>query len=364
MPLASSALVAALSIFAQSPQTQTATTTDTVEAPGLLDDWVLLPVIFYTPETRLGFGGMAVYTFDGPDNVGKRRSNMLFRAFYTLEKQTSFFIEPNLWMFDDFFALTGWYEWRNYPFKFFGIGNEPNFETPDVYTEKVFEAVPQATFRLMGSLRGGFNMHVLGGTLKDYPVDGLLVQNNAQGLDDTLLIGVGPTLNWDTRDSNFWPKAGTLINLDLTVFNKGLGSDFSFTRVTGDVRAYKELWLGHVLSAQGYFRLSDGNVPFIMLPRLGGTRRHRGWFEGSLRDQHVYLGQVEYRAPIYGRWGLVAFASLGQAMSRLGDISLSKAKGAVGTGVRFRLNDEGVNIRLDFAWGENFNFYFQVGEAF
>lgn len=364
------ALIAGAALLGAVPTSSTATTaTAAVEAQesSWLDDWVLLPIVFYTPETSLGFGGMVVYTFDAPGNSAGgtgRRSNLLFRAFYTLEKQTALYLEPNVWMAEDLVGITGWFEWRNYPFHFYGIGNDPDLDVFDLYTESVFEATPQVTLRVHEGLRAGLNLHLLGGTLKDYPSDGLLVAQGARGLDDLFLFGFGPTLSWDDRDSNFWPTAGSLVNLDLTIFNEALGSDFSFTRFTADLRTYKKLWKDHVLALQGYLRLSDGEVPFIMLPNLGGVRRHRGWYFGSLRDQHVYLAQLEYRAPIWWRFGLTAFVSAGQAVPQLDDISLQDIRAAVGGGLRFRLNDEGVNIRVDFAYGGRFEFYFQVGEAF
>lgn len=363
-------LVASLAVLGAAGGTETATAApsaaaEEVEAKSWLDDWVLLPIVFYTPETRLGFGGMVVYTFDGPGGGGEyRRSNLLFRAFYTLEKQTSLYLEPNVWMLEDRLAVTGWLEWRNYPFHYYGVGNEPDLDDFDVYTEVVFETTPRVTWRLSGDLRGGLNLHLIGGNVKDYPRDGLLVRDDARGLGPSLTWGFGPSLSWDSRDSNFWPSSGSLLNVDLTIFEEALGSDFSFLRFTADLRGYTTLWAGHVLAMQGLLQLTDGDPPFTLLPRLGGTRAHRGWYNGSLRDQHVYLAQLEYRAPLWWRFGATAFVSAGQALPELDAVNLGALTYAVGGGVRFRLNDEGVNVRIDFAYGGQFEFYFQVGEAF
>ena len=98
------------------------------------------------------------------------------------------------------------------------MGNDPDLDVLDDYTEQVFEAIPQVTFRLHGPLRAGVNAHILTGEFKSYPADGLLVGTGAVGLGDLTAVGFGPTLGWDTRDSNFWPKAGSLVSLDLTVF--------------------------------------------------------------------------------------------------------------------------------------------------
>jgi outer membrane protein assembly factor BamA len=267
-------------------------------------------------------------------------------------------------MFGDLVGITGWAEWRKYPYKFYGVGNSPDFEVADDYTERVFEATPQVTLRIYRALRAGLNAHVLAGTFEDYPADGLLVGSGARGLGSLTQIGLGPTLSWDTRDSNFWPKGGSLVNLDLTIFNRAFGADYDFTRFTADMRTYFNPWRDHALAVQGYLRLSDGAVPFFFYPSLGGTRIHRGWYNGSLRDQHALAVQAEYRAPIWWRFGLVAFAGLGQVVPDLGKLDLGALRGSVGGGVRFRLNDDGVNIRLDFAYGGQFEFYFQVGEAF
>lgn len=352
-------------VAATTTATVASTTTATAAEPrSWLDDWVAIPIVFYTPETRLGLGGMIIYSFDGPENQGARRSNLQFRGFYTMEKQISFYLEPNVWMFGDFVGITGWMEWRKYPFKFYGVGNDPDLDVLDDYTEQVFEAIPQVTFRLHGPLRAGVNAHILTGEFKSYPADGLLVGTGAVGLGDLTAVGFGPTLGWDTRDSNFWPKAGSLVSLDLTIFNTAFGSDYSFTRFSADLRTYFNPWRDHALALQGLLRLSDGTVPFFFYPDLGGVRTLRGWYKGSLRDQHSYALQAEYRAPIWWRFGLVAFAGVGQVVPNLKDIDPTKLRGSVGGGLRFRLNDEGVNVRVDFAYGGQFEFYFQVGEAF
>lgn len=362
--LALSLLVPATAV-ADVETTATSSAAPAVEDTPWYDGWVAVPILFYTPETRLGFGAMAVYTFAAPGNGPEdRTSSLRFQVFYTLERQTSFYIEPNVWMFGDDLGITGFFEGRLYPFKFYGVGNDPDLDVFDTYEERVFEAIPQVTYRVFGDLRLGLNLHVLAGTAQDYPQDGLLVSQDVVGLDGQISVGLGPSITYDNRDSNFWPRNGVLASLDLTFYDPNIGSDFDFRRFTASVSGYLNPWLSHVVALQAYAQLSQGEVPFNLLPNLGGTRRHRGWFFGSLRDQHALLVQAEYRAPLWWRLGAVVFGSLGQVVPDLGDIDPSAIRGSVGGGLRFRLNDEGVNIRVDVAYGGRTELYFQIGEAF
>lgn len=89
----------------------------------------------------------------------------------------------------------------------------------------------------------------------------------------------------------------------------------------------------------------------------------RGYFEGKFRDRHAMVQQVEYRFPVYRNLGLVVFGHGGQVATELGDFRLKRMKYGAGVGFRYRLNEEGLNIRLDIAFGDQRAFYFGLNEV-
>ena len=55
--------------------------------------------------------------------------------------------------------------------------------------------------------------------------------------------------------------------------------------------------------------------------------------------------------PVHGRLSATAFAALGEVAHAPSDLAFDTIKVAGGVGVRWRLTDEGANIRLDVAVG-------------
>jgi hypothetical protein len=61
----------------------------------------------------------------------------------------------------------------------------------------------------------------------------------------------------------------------------------------------------------------------------------------------------------------VGFGSLGRVASRFGKLAPGGLHGAGGAGLRFAVRPENrANFRLDLAYGDEFNVYFQFREAF
>ena len=73
--------------------------------------------------------------------------------------------------------------------------------------------------------------------------------------------------------------------------------------------------------------------------------------------------QTEYRLQVYRNLGLVFFGSVGQVSSAPDQFRMAGFKGAGGMGFRYKLNNEGLNIRLDFGFGDQTAYYFGLNEV-
>jgi hemolysin activation/secretion protein len=186
------------------------------------------------------------------------------------------------------------------------------------------------------------------------------------GADGGLVVGIGPAIVWDNRDSDFAAKRGGEYAAAALFFPDAIG-DYGFGLYTLSARHFLTLVGDHVLAGQIYGQFSNGDVPFQAMPKLGGAERMRGFFQGRYRDKHMVASQLEYRFPVWWRFGAAVFGGVGDVAPTLGAFELDSLEYVGGGGVRFSLSQKDrVNLRFDFGVTSegNGNLYISLGEAF
>jgi hypothetical protein len=348
------------------------------EPPRRLWDIVkVLPILFYTPETSVGFGVGTLFQFRMPGAVeGRRPSSVTLGSVYTLEKQALAQLTPELRFGDDDYVLKLDALGAKYPNRFYGIGNEPERDVYDKYidcyqrTELDFRVRPFSRESPFGSLYLGGHYAAAWNAVQDTrPATpdqaSMFEQTSYRGEEKVFASGVGPSFAWDSRDSLSWPTHGSFVDLRATAFEPVLGSDVRYRRLSFDARHYQPLWLDHILALRLVTQAVWGEVPFQRLPQLGGANIFRGWFGGQLRGRLMMAVEAEYRAPISKRWAAVAFGSVGRVAEDRRSLSFDALHAAGGGGIRFSVDKhDRVNIRLDLAYGDSFYQYLQFREAF
>lgn len=324
---------------------------------------IILPALFYTPETKIGGGGAAgIYWTKKP---GGRTSSILAALIYTQKSQITASISPDLYLAGDRYRLSGAVAYLDFPDHFYGVGRDTPESAKEEFSARTFEAMLRFQWKLAPGLRLG-PMYYL--RYRDfYKVEegrsidlGLLT-----GTDAGLSSGAGFSLEWDRRDSQFFPTRGTYAILEGAVFDGAIGSDFDFTRLSADVRVYRAIARRHVLAFQGTAVVTGGTVPFHLLPGVGGQNVLRGYYEGRYRDNLMAVVQAEYRFPVWKRLGATVFGGVGNVSSRFDNFAVGDLKYAGGAGLRFRVSPEGVNLRLDYAVTPNSSgTYITIQEAF
>ena len=105
----------------------------------------------------------------------------------------------------------------------------------------------------------------------------------------------------DTRDVPGYPARGGRYRLALAMFHDHTLAAFSFKRVEADGAQYIPI-ARTVLALRGRIDLSstgDGqDIPFYLLPTLGGSSSLRGYADFRFRDRHALLVDAEYRWPL------------------------------------------------------------------
>jgi hypothetical protein len=336
------------------------------------DSLLLLPLVYYTPETSVA-GGLGLVYFAYPTlapatrpGVLPKTSSILADAIYTANSQYQLEIKPDLYWSGEALHLVSRFCAAYYPDKFFGIG--PGRPDGDEEAFTPFTIALDAT--LYRAIAPGWQAGVIGefesDAMRQVDADGSLAPGTISGSRGGISLGFGLALNQDSREDLFAPLSGTYANLALVGFAPAWGSGFAFTRLSLDWRGFARLWGAHVLAVQALATFIAGDPPFQKLARMGGLAFMRGLYTGRFRDRDLVGVQAEYRLPLVGRFGATLFGGCAMVSHTLGGLSLANLVATWGAGLRYRINaDERLQLRADLGFaGNNIAFYLTVGEAF
>jgi hypothetical protein len=330
---------------------------------------LVLPIVYYTPETRWAAGAAGLYAFrirGAQDSL--RPSQIQPGVAVTQERQVLLYLPYRLWWGRRGYTAFGEWGYYRYTYAYFGIGPDTAGRTRETY-DVTFPRVRVQGLRqvwpgwYLGGLVSGdwYKMRSVtpGGHLAD-PVRAV------PGRQGGAVTSLGLIVVYDTRDQLFFPARGWYLEGRWQAGGRVTGSDYRFRRMTLDLSGYRRVVRGHVLAANVYADLAGGEVPFQAMGLLGGSRRMRGYFEGSFRDKVLLTVQAEYRIPLFWRIGGDVFGALGTVAPRPGAVSAAQVRGSGGAGLRLTLDKaQHINIRLDYGWGRDTQgVYLTVGEAF
>ncbi len=332
--------------------------------------FVPLPLLYYTPDTRLAFGAVGVYYFklqsDTPGAQPTRLSYTQLLVDYTMNKQFDVWGLWNVFFREENYISKGEFRYRIYTDRFYGIGNS----SPSVAMEKYSYDYISLKKLMLRKIRPGM---FLGGdyqftylyNLKLQP-DGQLANQHITGAAGGINSGLGAVFLIDTRDNIVNATKGVLLEASSYFYGGALGSDFSFTNLNLTYNRYFELKPRHILATNMVMNLNFGEPPFVNLATAGGDQILRGYPAYRYRDKHFTGLQAEYRFPLFWRFGMATFAGVGDVFKQTSDVKLNTLKYSYGAGLRFALNrKENLNVRLDYGIGRNSSsFYFTVTEAF
>jgi outer membrane protein assembly factor BamA len=331
---------------------------------------VALPLIYFTPDTRWAFGAAGAHYFKlepkEPSGVETRMSYIQFLADYTQNKQLDVWSIWNVFTPDEDYLLKGELRFRTFPDRFYELGNQSRIETEEFYEYSLVSIKSLFMKKLAPGFFAGVDYHFEREFGFKYTEGGLLQSGQITGYNGATGSALGLVAVYDTRDNVINAYEGKLAEFSSYFYRNAFGSTFNFSVYNGLYQQYWEVKPKHVIAIQNRIRLAFGEVPFLDLSTLGNDDLLRGYPRNRFRDNHFAASQVEYRFPLFWRFGLVGFAGLGDVFSDLNDLSIRNAKYSVGTGLRFIVNPaERLNIRLDYGHGrEGGYFYFIVSESF
>jgi surface antigen Omp85-like protein len=329
--------------------------------------FIPLPIVFYTPETSWGFGGVGIYSFHfKKDSINSRPSQIQLGAAYTLRNQILVYLPFQLFLKNGKYKVYGELGYYRYIYEFSGIGNEGHQDESELYSVDFPRLRLNILQQVQPNLFVGLRYWMDDFNITQTEEDGLLENADITGAQGGFLSGLGIVANYDTRDKIFYPSRG-LYAESLVFFNNNIfGSDFNYTKYIFDGSAYFQNKWRHILALNIYAEMTSGDPPFNQLSLLGGNKRMRGYFEGEYRDKQYVSFQAEYRMHLFWRIGAVFFVGSGMVESDFKKVEVNNIKYVIGVGLRFLLDEkQKVNFRFDAGFGKNTSgLYVTVSEAF
>lgn len=187
--------------------------------------------------------------------------------------------------------------------------------------------------------------------------------------DRPLSVGLGVTLNYDSRDVTVNAWEGQYLNFEYINYGSAIGSDNNYQKVLLDYRYYHSFNPGRVIAIYNALQWSKGDVPFYDMPTLGGSASLRGLYAGRFRDNNAIEHTIEYRHTFLrdngnlSAHGMTVWAGIGSIaddMSSLYDNLLY----SYGLGYRYELQPR-MNVRVDFGFSaDDSGFFLTFTEAF
>lgn len=147
------------------------------------------------------------------------------------------------------------------------------------------------------------------------------------------------TVGLDWRTSSGYSRRGGYLGATLHDYadnDKAFGFQQVQYEAVEHIPILRETW---VISLHGRadttFRKDDQQVPFFMLPSLGGGSSLRGFTSWRFRDRNSLLLQAEWRIMVNRFIDTAVFYDAGKVTARTSDLDLKGLKSDYGFGVRF-----------------------------
>jgi len=176
------------------------------------------------------------------------------------------------------------------------------------------------------------------------------------------ISAIRPGVAYDSRNNAFTPTRGLLGEVTVNISAQWLGSSDNFSTLHTDLFSYLPVsdMLGSAWRFQGSYLLGDAPFyayPFISLRGIPAMR-----YQGN----NTLVAETEWTYNVYKRWSILGFTGAGNAFSDFGQFGDGDWAWNLGTGFRYKIARLlGVNMGMDFAWGngEDFAFYIVFGTS-
>lgn len=332
----------------------------------------ILPAFAYAQETGAEFGVAATYDFylDKQD-LNSRTSNITLISTITTKSQKKINLNADLWTKNNDYHILLELRARDWPFNFYGLGNETWKADEDYLDQTLYRAKVDVEKRVMPNMYLGVNASYDNFKFKDVEAGGIFESNSILGKKGGQYMTLGVSALYDTRDVTTYTNKGVYSRLKYALapdlFSE---TDFTGSLFEADVRAFHPLHRKINIAAQAVYRGTYGKqTPFYAMRDLGGDMTMRGYYLGRYKDKNYFATQAELRYRFHPRFGIMGFLGTGTTFS---EQHKARFVPTYGGGFRYFYSiQHSSSIRLDYAFGEKSageerqsGFYLSISEAF
>ena len=336
------------------------------------------PIPVVNPTVGNGLGGIGMLAVHlNPKDTESPPSVFGGGAMFTTNGTVAYGFATKLFLKKDLFRITGAIGGGNLHYDFYGPGSESGDDGLFVpLRHEAFTFLIEPKVRLAKNWYIGPRYQVVKNTLgldRDR-FEGILPPGTPLPPDPPLperdlklkTAALGMRLEWDTRDSQFYPYSGTLLDAIADFNQPAFGSDRASQNVEVAFQGYMGFKQKNVIAYRASVCSSSGDPAFYNLCLLGKSKDIRGYAVGRFQDRRMLVGQVEYRREMFWRVGGVAYIGAGEVAPSFSDFNTKNILTGGAVGVRFALAEQNkINIRVDYAWGRDSTaFYVGLMEVF
>ncbi|MFO7654901.1 MAG: BamA/TamA family outer membrane protein [Candidatus Krumholzibacteriia bacterium] len=319
----------------------------------------------YDDEDGIGLGVNALVPFDLGSRSAARLSEVEAEVVFTTKGHKELRLTTTLNWRDH--TVRGRADYEDLVQRFWGVGpTNPGEE--ETYRPRNVLVYAEYLRLMRGDLRLGIRAEWNSWELISFAEDeGEFASGAVPGQDESLATGFGFLLDWDTRPRRYQPTRGHWLQGFSLYFSEALGGDQTFTLYNLEWRGYHAVGGRHVVASQLFTYTATGSPPFWRMAELGGRHHSRGFRRGRYRDRTMVAGQFEWRYPLRGAFGGVAFAGLAAVGADYGDIGWRYVRPTLGAGLRYVIGrgDELVPLRVDAAFSKyGMRLSLGIGDAF
>ncbi len=251
---------------------------------------------------------------------------------------------------------------NNFPQEdFFGLGSDSAAENRTSYRLETTEYSGTVALRPIRRVELGgrgaiLNTNVGHGTDLRFPsTEEAFEPDTTPGLDrQPHYAYAGGFARFDSRDHALNPRSGGLYEIEGGYYRDRKLGLYSFRRWRMEVQQYLPFFNERrVIAFRGKLESTDANstqqVPFFLMPTLGGSEDLRGYREFRFRDKNALVLNLEYRWEAFSGLDMALFGDAGNVFQNVDDIRLNKLKTSYGFGFRFN-TEQSVFWRIDFGF--------------
>jgi hypothetical protein len=142
----------------------------------------------------------------------------------------------------------------------------------------------------------------------------------------------------DTRTSPGYTRRGALYRLEAADYRQTNGRGYSFRRLDAEARQFiplfRENWVVALRAlASTTSTAGQNDVPYFLMPELGGGHWLRGYPSWRFRDRNRLLVSAEYRWTAGSFVDMSLFVDAGRVAARAGDLTAGGVKKTYGVGL-------------------------------